>query len=147
MITVAQIEQAIQDRLTERIPYLKSVGSIADFLTADLDQNTGLTPAAYVVFESGAFDHQIGMIQQMTLRYTVIVVVRNRRGNEAARRGAGQEIGAYQVLDDIRLALTHQTLGLGIDPLMPESIQGIAGSESVAVYGITFETRCEDTIN
>ncbi len=146
MLTITEVEQAIQARLVSRIASLRKVGSLSDFLMADLDDTALLSPAAYVVFDSGSFTHGMARTQEISLTFTVVVVVENQRGNEAARHGAGSSIGVYQLLDDIRAALTNQTLGLDMEPLFPVSIQGIAGSESLAVYGITFETSCRDVI-
>lgn len=147
MITVTQIEQAIQGRLKHQVPYLRVVGSLADFLTADLADAALLTPAAYVVFERGEISHGTMRMQSIDLTFAVIAVVANERGDEATRHGSGTVKGVYQVLDDIRAALTYQTVGLDIEPLMPTAMQAVTGTESLAVYGITFETRCEDTIN
>ncbi len=73
--------------------------------------------------------------------FIIIVMAKNLRGGAAARKGGGpQEIGAYQMLEDVKSALKQQQLGLDIIPLKPRR-ESIVGAEShIAIYAIEFET-------
>jgi len=141
MHTVTEIEDAIIARLTAEIPYLKGCASLGQFLLEDIEENTLRYPAAYVAYQRGDYTYKAG-VQDRTMIFSVILVVRNERGDEAARHGQGAEIGVYRLLDDVRAALTDQSCGLAIDPLLPQSEQVIDGTDHVAIYGLTVSTRC-----
>ncbi len=79
--------------------------------------------------------------------FTAIAVVRNLRGEPAPRLGLGTEKGAYEVLEDLRAALTDRDCGLAISPLLPTSEQALkGGGRNLAVYGISFKTSCREQI-
>lgn len=148
-MTITEIEQAIISRLRDQIAYLRTVGSIAEFLADDIDsieEYAPLCPAAFVVYDHGDFNHKMSGVQDREMIFNVLVVVRNLRGDSAARHGAAGEKGVYDVLEDVRSALSDQACGLSIDPLLPVSEEGIAGSKDLAVYGMAFRTRCRFTL-
>ena len=142
MYTLAEIERAIVNRLKDRLPYLEECASLGSFLLDELDELTLRCPAAYVVYQQGEYGYGTSGVQDRRMRFTVALVVRNERGDESTRHGRGPEIGIYRVLDDVRIALTGQTCGLAIDPLLPLSERAIGGSSEISVYGITVQTRC-----
>ena len=67
-------------------------------------------------------------------------------GRPSPRHGAAGEKGVYEVLEDVRAALTGQDCGIAIEPLLPVSDKAISGSRDLAVYGIRFKTRCRAVI-
>ncbi len=74
---------------------LKVVDSLPDTPDRDLVQRWGLdAPAAYVVAADGTLSQAIA-----TPQFVVVLVARNARGHQAARRGDGKTIGLYEMLD------------------------------------------------
>lgn len=134
-------------RLESQISYLKKCDSIGEFLIDDLDALAKQTPAAYVAYQNGRYDHKTSGVQDRHMTLSVIAVARSFRSQKAARAGRGtSEKGAYDVLEDVRAALSDQACDLDIDPLIPVRDGMIAGTQSIAIYAIDFETRCRDTV-
>ncbi|MEM5789842.1 MAG: Gp37 family protein [Syntrophobacteraceae bacterium] len=149
MPTITEIETAMIARLRERITYLRTCGSMAEFLADDIEnieEYAPLCPAAFVVYDSGSYSHKVSGRQDREMVFNVLVVVRNLRGETAARHGVAGEKGVYDVLDDVRATLTDQSCGLAMDPLLPMSEEGVAGSKDLAIYAIAFKTRCRFTL-
>lgn len=74
---------------------LKAVDSMPDTPDKDLVKRWGLdAPAAYVVAMDGSLTQAIA-----TPQFVVVMVARNARGHQAARRGDGKAIGLYEMLD------------------------------------------------
>ena len=141
MYTIAQIEDAIIDRLKTQLTYLKTCDSLSEDLMDEIETLTIRPPAAYVIYPSGRYEHATG-VQDRFMEFLVILMAKNLRGDRAARHGEGAEKGAYEMLDDARNALTNQNCGLDIDPLLPVDEEIIGGSKDTAAYGIRFKTRC-----
>jgi len=147
--TLTEIENVIVARLAAQIPYLKTCGTLAEFLAKDLDQVEEIgrqLPAVYAAYEGGEFEHKMSGVQDLTMTFTIVAVVANYRGEEAVRHGMGAEKGVYDLLHDIRAALSDQDCGIEIDPLLPLREGAIDGSGSLQIYGITFQTRCRATL-
>lgn len=145
MPTVADIEQAIIGRLSSALPYIRTLGSISEFLGRDLgaiEEMAPLCPALFVIYGRGKYSQKISGCQDREMVFGVIAVVRNLRGDSAVRHGAAGEKGIYQVLEDVRAALSRQSCGIDIDPFAPVSEEAVAGSRDFAVYQIIFKTRC-----
>lgn len=148
MPNITEIEQAMIEQL-KTLTYLRTCGSMADFLAEDIEnieEYAPLCPAAFVVYDRGEYSHKVSSVQDRDMVFNVLVVVRNLRGDEAARHGVAGEKGVYDVLEDVRGALTNNNCGVEIDPLLPISEEGIAGSKDLAVYGIAFKTRSRFTL-
>lgn len=74
---------------------LKVVDSLPDTPDKDLLKRWGLdAPAAYVVAMDGSLSQAVA-----TPQFVVVLVARNARGHQAARRGDGKAIGLYVMLD------------------------------------------------
>ncbi|WP_439861627.1 phage protein Gp37 [Pseudomonas sp. MBLB4136] len=74
---------------------LKTVDSLPDTPDKDVIKRWGLdAPAAYVVAMDGSISQAVA-----TPQFVVVLVARNARGHQAARRGDGKTIGLYQMLD------------------------------------------------
>jgi hypothetical protein len=74
---------------------LRVVDSLPDTPDKDLVKRWGLdAPAAYVVAMDGTLSQAIA-----TAQFVVVLVARNARGHQAARRGDGKTIGLYEMLD------------------------------------------------
>lgn len=146
MYTIAQIEDAIIERLKTQLTYLKTCAPLADYLVDEIEDITIRFPAAYVVYSEGSFDHAMSGVQDRPMIFAVIVMAKNLRGDIAARHGQGAEKGAYEMLEDVRETLTGQKCGLDIDELLPLDEGPTEGTEAVAQYGIRFGTRCRFTL-
>lgn len=148
MYTIDQVEDAILARLNGQIAYLKTCTSLGEWLSdlADLEDITIRYPAAYLFYDGGEYDQDANVVQDRRMRFTVLVMVKSLRGQEAARHGQGAEKGAYDLLDDVRAALSNQACGLDIDPLLPVDEAAVEGTREQAIYAIRFETRCRFTL-
>lgn len=74
---------------------LKVVDSLPDTPDADLVKRWGVdAPAAYIVAADGTLSQAIA-----TPQFVLVLVARNARGHQAARRGDGKTIGLYEMLD------------------------------------------------
>lgn len=146
---ISDIEAAIVHRLERQVPHLRTCSTLADFLARsvqEIGEAAILTPAAWVVYESGTYDHCMGGVQDRRMVFAVIVMTCNFQGDHAARHGFGSDPGVYDLLDSVRAALTEESCGLDIDPLLPVSEGAIDGSREASMYGIRFETRCREMI-
>lgn len=142
---IAEIEQALIGRLSSEIPYLRTCGSLAEFLSRDigvLEDMAPLCPAAYVVYVLGRFFQKLSGCNDREMLFAVAVVVRNFRAESSVRHGSPGEKGAYEVLEDVRRVLSGQACGVEMEPLLPVSEEAVAGSREFAVYKIIFRTRC-----
>ena len=142
MYTIAQIEDAIIERLKTQLTYLKTCAPLADYLVDEAEDITIRCPASYVVYSEGTFDHAMSGIQDRRMIFAVIVMAKNLRGDVAARHGKGSEKGTYEMLDDVRVTLSGQKCGLDIDELIPLDEGPVEGTETGSLYSIRFETRC-----
>jgi hypothetical protein len=73
----------------------------------------------------------------LTQDLTVLAVVRQLRGEEAARR---QEGGVYQILAAIRQALWHQDLGQDILPLALVKEEAVLSTPELTGYAVHYRT-------
>jgi phage gp37-like protein len=146
MPTITNIENAIIEYLKTELTYLKTCQSLGEVLIDDAADIALHTPAAYVVYEGGRYDHVMSGTQDRFMNFAVVVVAENLRGEAEARRGQGAAKGAYDLLDDVRAALSDNAVGLAIDPLLPIDENAIENTERAAVYAIRFATRTRYTL-
>jgi len=145
MYKINEIEDAIVSRLKTQIPYLLTCNSLGDIIMSQAQERTLNYPAVYVVYKKGTYDHQIAGVQDKEMDFTVVAMAKNYRGEKEARHGKLTEKGAYNIMDDVRAALTNHAVGLDIDPLFPMDESELDGGESVATYGVVFRTKCRFT--
>lgn len=104
---------------------------------ADLGRQTWRFPAVLVMLEQSRGE-QVGLRScDLTLDFTVLVAVRNLRGDPEARRG---EAGAYPLLLEIREALWFQDLGLALQPLSLLKEEPIRNDQEFSVYAARYRT-------
>lgn len=144
MITITQVEDGIIDRLKDQVDYLKTCGSLGDFQVDEAADLTLTFPAAYVVYTSGVYENLPGSAQDRTMIFTILAMAKSARAGDAPRHGEASEKGVYDLLEDIRSALTNQTVGLDISGLLPVDEEAIEGTKDLAIYGIRFQARCEN---
>ncbi len=95
-------------------------------------------PACYVFYRDGNWEDD-GTTKVM--QFAAIVIARNLRGGGAARKGGGpSEVGAYDMLEDVKAALKGKSLGLDIGPIKPKRETNIGADSHTAIYAIEFET-------
>ncbi len=149
MPDIAQIENAIMERLRENLPYLRTCGTLSEFLGGDMgviEEMAPLCPAAFVIYEQGIFAQRLSGVLDREMTFGVIVAVRNFRAESALRHGSAGEKGIYDALEDVRAALSGQACGVEMDPLLPISEEAVTGSRDFAVYEIMFKTRCRSLL-
>jgi phage gp37-like protein len=73
----------------------------------------------------------------LTLDFTVLVVVRDLRGEDQGRRG---ETGAYQLLEGVRKALWLQDLGLELLPCQLLREEPVLNNQEFSVYAADYRT-------
>ena len=145
MPAIREIEDAIITRLKKNLSYLKKAGPLSELLKLQADNLTAITPAAFVSYNGGLFTNpcmNTGLFDK-DMVFAVIVVTRSAVSQEKLLHGdGGSKIGVYEILEDVAKALKGETLGLSIYPLQPISEDALDGSQTAAVYGITFRTKC-----
>ena len=73
----------------------------------------------------------------LSLEFTVLVVVRQLRGEVEGRRAAG---GVYEILAGVRQALWHQDLGLDLQPLDLRREEPLLNNQEFSVYAAHYGT-------
>lgn len=108
------------------------------------DSLTTITPSAFVSYTGGRFSNFCGNsgIADKDMIFAVIIVTRSSVSQERLLHGDGSKVGVYEILEDVVTALKGQDLGLSITPFEPISEDALDGSQTTAVYGITFRTKC-----
>lgn len=75
----------------------------------------------------------------------VMVGARNVRGEISTRHGSADDVGSYQIADDVRTLLSGQSLGLTIKPLEPGAVRTLfntrMGREACSVIAVEFATE------
>ena len=77
--------------------------------------------------------------------FAVVVGARNRRNEEAARRGADGKPGSYQIVEDMRGLFVGQDLALEIEPIRPGAVRSIVNAaverDNASIYVVELRTR------
>ena len=143
MPSVKEIEDAIITKLKTDLSYLKKAGTLADFLKMDADKLTLIAPAAFVTYSGSEYAHLCAStsVEDRKSQFIVLLVARNYVSQEKLLHGTTSKAGIYQMIDDTRVALKGQKLGLEIFPLLPVSDHAVDGNVNVAVHGIIFNTQ------
>lgn len=105
-------------------------------------------PACWVTFGQAQEVRRMGN-HSFKVRATFEVLVAQRALVENAGRlnagSTGADVGVYQLLDDNKLALVNQKLGLAIQPITPGPIRAVMKSlvnrDAVVVYAQEFVTE------
>ena len=86
----------------------------------------------------------------VTGTFLVLVATRSARGERFTRHSVakGVEVGAYQIISDLRLLLLNQDLGLKIEPFKPGPVKSLFNkkllNQTMAVYAV--ELHCKYVI-
>lgn len=132
------LEDAVVEALQARIGGLvNTLESYQGDWRTDL-QNEGWRLPAVLVMLAGARSAAAALrSDDLTLDLTVLVVVRQLRGQAAGRC---QEGGVYQIMAGSRQALWHQDLGLEILPLALVREEPLLTNREFSVYAAQYRT-------
>jgi len=108
-------------------------GEAAD-LVDQIEQMTALLPAVWAVFGGSIFTESANRSFDDEMRFIILVAAQNLRSRAAAAHGV------YEILELLKGLLTNNNLGFNIEPLHPISIDPIAVTNRLAIYGVTFKT-------
>lgn len=145
---IGEIENAILDRLAKtKLGYKLSIASYGGELD-DIETLAGIVgdlPGVWVMMKGMGRAIDVPGGYETPVTFSLYVATRNLRNEAAARRGGkGGEIGAYQIVMDLRAALKGSRLGLEIDPLRPGRVftlfNGKLRAARAAVWACEFET-------
>lgn len=106
-------------------------------------------PAVWVVFNGEANTKPVGTAQDKWLvdaSFLLLVATRSGRGERFTRHSANaMEVGAYQIIKDLRLLLLNQDLGLMIERFKPGAVKSLFNKkllkESMAVLSLELKTK------
>jgi phage gp37-like protein len=151
---VRQVEQAMLARL-RAVPRGYS-GLMLESYAAELDDDTfgwiRSLPAVWVTFGQVSETKRIST-KSFRVSATFEVLCAQRALVENAGRlkpALAADVGVYELLEDNKLALTNQQLGLAIEPITPGPIRAVMKSmvnrDAVAVYAQEFKTHWFETI-
>ena len=126
---------ALQAQLGSRVQTLTTYQG--DFL-ADLHRKTWRLPAVLLLLRQSRAEQVTAGSYEVQLDFTVVVAVRQLRGEAAGRREAG---GVYEILAGVRQALWHQDLGLDILPFSPVKEEPWLTTGEFIVYAAHYHTR------
>ncbi len=125
---------ALQAQISDKVKTLKTYqGNWRE----DLRREGWRLPAVLVALEESRAD-QVGVSSyDLTLQLSILVIVRQLRGEAMARRGEG---GVYEILAGVHQALWHQDLGLNMLPLALVKEEPLLTTREYAVYVAHFRT-------
>lgn len=133
----------IEDLLIAKIAgavTLKTCKSYAGELEKDPAQLAMRTPAVLVVLSKTNADKSEFGIELLNYTFDLLVVARNLRGEDDARRSTG---GAYDILTDLRTALVGQELRADLRPLELLAEEAQAISQEMVIYVATYSVDQE----
>jgi len=152
---IGAIEQAIIDRIAAAngaagaLGYeLRKIASYGNELDSGIKSLVRQFPACWIVFGGAPKPRrQAGDIWLYEPVFSVIVAAKNRRNEEAARRGVGAKPGSYQICEDIAGLLVGQDLGLAIERIQPGAIRsvlnGAVQGADASIYALEIHTSYE----
>lgn len=148
---IAAIETAIEARLKAAetdgtLGYAwRELGSYSGELDAErLGKIAEAAPAAWVVWGGDTVTRRAGGRAQLRSTWVVVVAARSMRDEATSRHGAGADVGAYRLAEDVARLIDGQRLGL--DLVQPMTLTGRrqlrAGAtrgQFAAVYAVLFD--------
>lgn len=149
------IEQAILARLRSvSRPY---TGLTIESYGAQLDDElfgwVRTVPATWVTFDKVSESTRISRKRfRHTATFEVLCAQRALGENDGRMGGTllARDVGVYDLLEDNKLALANQRLGMAIDPITPGAIRsvmkGMAQRDAMAIYAQAFRTSWVEEI-
>jgi phage gp37-like protein len=149
---IGELEDAIVARLKElrlalpyRLPTVESYGG----QIIEEKQSTFKFPAVFVAFTGSQHTKSLGEKDRiMTVSLILYVATRNPRNERATRQGDANEVGSYQLAEDVIAALENQRVGMPMyQPLRHTKIETLFvahksdGAKAESILAVYFE--CE----
>ena len=132
------LEEAALSALQEQLAYqVNTLESYQGDWRGDLQGEGWRLPAVLVMLASTRSEAATVRSYDLTIDFTLLVVVRQLRGEASGRR---QDGGAYQILAGIRQALWHQDLGLEVLPLALVREEPLLNNREFTVYAAQYRT-------
>ena len=133
------LEEAALAALQEQLAYqVNTLESYQGDWRGDLQGEGWRLPAVLVMLASTRSEAATMRSYDLTIDFTLLVVVRQLRGEASGRREEG---GAYQILAGIRQALWHQDLGLEVLPLALVREEPLLNNREFTVYAAQYRTQ------
>ena len=137
-LALADVEDAVLQALQAQLgTQVQTLETYQGDWRGDLQGEGWRLPAVLVMLASTRSEAATLRSYDLTLDFTLLVVVRQLRGEVAGRRQAG---GAYQILAGIRQALWHQDLGLEVLPLALVREEPLLNNREFTVYAAQYRT-------
>jgi phage gp37-like protein len=132
------VEDAVVAALkTELDGQVKTLATYQGDYLADLQREYWRFPAVLVQLRQSRGEQVTLRSYDLSLEFTVLVMVRHLRGEAAARREAE---GVYQILAGVRKALWHHDLGLELQPLNLIREEPLLSNQEFSVYAAHYGT-------
>lgn len=155
MSPIRQIELAVlqQLRSVPRVCGGLQIESYAAQLDDELFGWVRTLPAVWVTFSQAQEVKRTGARSFIVgATFEVVCAQRALQENDGRLKPdtSGSSVGVYELLEDNKLALANQTLGLAIQPITPGAIRPLMKSlvnrDAVAVYAQEFKTLWQETL-
>jgi phage gp37-like protein len=132
------LEDAIIDTLKSALgEQVETLESFQGDWRASLRAKPWRFPAVLVMLGQSRGEQVTLRSGDLSLDFMVLVMVRALRGEAEGRRRPG---GAYELLEDVRLALWQQDLGLEILPCELLREEPLLNDQEFSVYGASYRT-------
>lgn len=147
---IGNIEQGIIDKVAaahggaqSALGYLfKTLGSYGGELEGDPEEIAKRFPCFLAMFAGIRNSEEIGPSSyKHTAAFALIIGNKDRRNNEATRRGVGAKPGSYQLVTDVLKLICGTDLGLDIEAIKPGRVRALANSKSVSIYSAEVSTK------
>lgn len=143
---IGAIENAIINRIerTDLGYRLKSVESYKAQFDDDIEEFLkGAAPAVWIAFTGENQTEDLNKRTECTASFSVLILTRNVRNERASRHGKGGEVGAYQIVQDIKRLLHKSDLGLPIRPMKHRRTVPLLGTNINTFYTTVFALEFE----
>ncbi|MCF7963975.1 MAG: DUF1834 family protein [Methylobacter tundripaludum] len=149
----AQIEDAMLELIkTQSFGYsIKTVASYGGELSGDANAIALMLPrfpAVWVTFKGEGKPISYDTARKRWLvpaTFSVFAATRNARGELEGRKGNAFEVGAYQIINDIRQLFVGRDLGPGIDVINPGGIKVLFNTaikgNCIVCYAVELTTK------
>lgn len=138
-LALAAVEDAVLQALQAQLgAQVQTLETYQGDWRGDLQGEGWRLPAVLVMLANTRSEAVTVRSYDLTLDFTLLVVVRQLRGEASGRR---QEDGAYQILAGIRQALWHQDLGLEVLPLALVREEALLNNREFTVYAAQYRTQ------
>jgi phage gp37-like protein len=132
------VEDAVVAALkTELAGQVNTLATYQGDWLADLHREDWRFPAVLVQLRQSRGEQITLGSYDLSLEFTVLVMVRQLRGEAMGRREAD---GVYQLLAGVRKALWHQDLGLELQPLNLIKEEPLLSDQEFSVYAARYGT-------